>query len=63
MRAATVKLEMPVLARLMLSEIADRRGRPDSDVLVEIIHAAAVNELGRDLKRSAEEVAHARADG
>ncbi len=46
----TIKVELPILAKLMLSELAERRGKTDQQVLVELIWQAAIRELGEIAK-------------
>jgi hypothetical protein len=55
MRTTTVRVELPVLARLILSEIAERRGRPDGEVLVDLIHSAAIAELEQPFSSTREQ--------
>lgn len=45
---------MPVLVRLLLSEIAGRRGQSDEQLLADLIRQAAITELGREPNRPAQ---------
>jgi formylmethanofuran dehydrogenase subunit C len=46
----TVRVRVPVLARLILSDLAARRGEAEEVILAQLIQREAVAELGRQLE-------------
>ena len=42
----SARVTLPILTRLILSEIAVRRGRRDEELLIELINKEALAELG-----------------
>lgn len=48
----TVNVKLPVLARILLGELAERRGQQDEDVLVELIRREAVRALRREQREA-----------
>ena len=44
-----VRVRVPVLARLILSDLAERRGEPEETILARLIHREAVTELGKQI--------------
>jgi hypothetical protein len=45
MPGTKVKIGLPVLARLMLSDMAERNGKCDEDFLIDLIRKAAMDDL------------------
>lgn len=49
----TVRIRVPILARLLLTELAEKRGEAAEVVLAQLIYREAVAELGRQLEDAA----------
>ncbi len=50
--SATARINVPIVTRLLLSEIAERRGKSDQEFLTELIRREAIAEMRRTKRES-----------